>query len=219
MQTSFRCPWRLPKFRWAAPFVASPPKSFVKTMMQALLRSACAWWCHARVWAGNIHLHPVFTVAIQAVKTAANLPASALLRAAAGVHAEALHLEASWSADGALWVKPAAAADPRAITAAQNASANAAVAAVANGTHVPPAGSFNPASPAGAHALRFFARVQALALVSASRNDCAGFESADIEASSSPTWQSWVRSLSSVDRTSLRIWSGGAVRTPTRRHF
>ena len=83
----------------------------------------------------------MFTVAIQALKTAANLPASALLRAAAGVHAAALHLEASCSVDGVLRVKLAAAADPRAIAAARNASANAAAAAVANGTYVPPAGS------------------------------------------------------------------------------
>ena len=193
----------IPKFRWAAPFIASPPKSIVQTMMQALLRSACTWWCHARVWAGNIHLHPVLTVAIQALKTAASLPASALLRAAVGAHGATLHLEAAWSISGDLWVRLAASADPRAIEAAQKASAEAASAAIANGTQVPPTGSFDPASSAGAHALRVCARVQALASVRASRNDCAGFESADIEASSSPTWQSWVRSLSSVDRTSL----------------
>ena len=97
----------------------------------------------------------------------------------------------------------------RAIPTTRDASANAAVAAVVNGTHVPPAGSFN----------RCFANVEALALVRATRNDCAGFESADIEASSSPTWQSWARSLSRVDLTSLRNWHDGAVRTRTRLHF
>ena len=188
-------------------------------MMQALLRSACTWWCHARVWAGNIHLHPVLTVAIQALKTAASLPASALLRAAVGAHAASLRLEASWSALGDLWVRPVAGADSRAISAAEKASANTAIVAVANSTPVPPAGSFDPASPAGAHALRVCARVQALAAVRVSRNDCDGFDSADIEASSSAAWQAWMHSLSSDDRTSLRIWRGGAVRTPTRRHF
>ena len=45
-------------------------------MMQALLRSACTWWCHARVWAGNIYLYLVFTVAIVALETVANLRAT-----------------------------------------------------------------------------------------------------------------------------------------------
>ena len=205
----------IPKHRWAAPFIASPPKSIVQTMMQALLRSACTWWCHARVWAGNIHLHPVLTVAVQALKTAASLPASALLRAAVGAHAASLRLEASWSALGDLWVRPVAGADSRAISAAEKASANTAIVAVANSTPVPPAGSFDPASPAGAHALRVCARVQALAAVRVSRNDCDGLDSADIEASSSAAWQAWMHSLSSDDRKSLRIWRGGAVRSPT----
>ena len=93
--------------------------------------------------------------------------------------------------------------------AAERAAATAADAA---------AGLIDPASAAGAHALRAAARVKALGLVVASRFDADGIGQADGEAGSSPVWKRFVASLTLDERTLLRIYRGGAIRTPTRRH-
>ena len=71
-------------------------------------------------------------------------------------------------------------------------------------------------SAAGAHALRSAARVKALARVVATRFDTEGFN-ADVEAGSSPAWKRFVAALPLEERTLLRIFRCGAIRTPTKR--
>ena len=80
------------------------------------------------------------------------------------------------------------------------------------------AGLVDPASEAGAHALRSAARVQAIAMVSRARFDLEGLEQADVEAGSRPAWKRFVAALPFEERTLLRIFRCGAIRTPTRRY-
>ena len=79
-------------------------------------------------------------------------------------------------------------------------------------------GLVDPASPAGAHALRSAARVKALALASRGRYDIEGLDRADVETGSSPAWKRFLATLSSHERTLVRIYRCGAIRTPTKRH-
>ena len=93
--------------------------------------------------------------------------------------------------------------------AAERAAATAADAA---------AGLIDPASAPVAHALRAATRIKALWLVVASRFDADGIGEADVEAGSSPAWKRFVASLTLEERTLLRFYCDGAIRTPTRRH-
>ena len=81
---------------------------------------------------------------------------------------------------------------------------------------------FRPDSDAGAHALRVARRVVALGFRPASaktpRNDAEGIDLADVEAMSTTAWKRWVASLSPEQRKDLRLWRGGAIPTPIRRH-
>ena len=117
----------------------------------------------------------------------------------AGLHSQAMATVAGLAAE------TASDADEAAVRAA----ATAADASV---------GLVDPASAAGAHALRSAARVKALALDCRSRFDIEGLEQADVEAGSSPAWKRFVASLPYEERTLLRIFRCGAIRTPTRRH-
>ena len=60
--------------------------------------------------------------------------------------------------------------------------------------------------------------MKALARVTASRHDTEGILSADVEAGSSTAWKRFVAALPLEERTLLRIFRCGAIRTPTRRH-
>ena len=81
------------------------------------------------------------------------------------------------------------------------------------------AGLIDPASAPVAHALRAATRIKALWLVVASRFDADGIGQADVEAGSRPAWKRFVASLALEKRTLLRIYRGGAIRTPTRMHI
>ena len=80
------------------------------------------------------------------------------------------------------------------------------------------AGLIDPASDAGAHALRSAARVQALARASRARFDLEGLDRAAVEAGSSPAWKRFLAALPLDERTMIRVYRCGAIRTPTRRH-
>ena len=122
-----------PKFRWAAPLIAQPPAGIAIAMRRALLRTNCTWWCQARFWAENVHLHPNFAVAIQALKAAVGLARSNLLDDAVATHATVLDVETCRNAQGRLRVRAAAHADLRTTTAmASAATACAAAAALAS---------------------------------------------------------------------------------------
>ena len=62
------------------------------------------------------------------------------------------------------------------------------------------------------------ARVKALELVAVSRFDTEGLEEADVEAGSRPVWKRFVEALPLEEQVLLRVFRGGAIRTPTRRH-
>ena len=103
------------------------------------------------------------------------------------------------------------------VSEAASAADEAAVRAAANAADAI-AGLVDPASEAGAHALRSAARVKAVALVAASRYDAEGLLNADVEAGSRPAWKRFVAALPYDERTLLRIFRCGAIRTPTKRH-
>ena len=116
-------------------------------------------------------LHPNLALAVRSLKAAAGLPQSKVLICAVPQHAAQLHLVPRWDAKGDLWSRFRLAADARTWAAAAKAAGNAAC-------------EFNPASGAGAHALRSAARVEALTFAatarSARRNDQEGLEAADV---------------------------------------
>ena len=77
-------------------------------------------------------------------------------------------------------------------------------------------GICDPATEAGAHALRSAARVKALELVNTS---CLmPRASIDVEAASRQARKRFVNVLPVGDKLLLRIFRCGAIRTPTRRH-
>ena len=192
----------LPKFAWAAPFIEQPPPELATSLLRALLRTACTWWCKARFWTSQVLLHPNLALAVRSLKAAAGLPQSKVLICAVQQHAARLHLVPRWDAKGNLWIRPRLGADARSWAAAAQVAGNAAC-------------EFDPASGAGAHALRSAARVEVLAFAatarSAWRNDQEGLEAADVEIGSRPAWLEWVKSLDRTDAVRLRIWRCGAV--------
>ena len=54
----------MPKFAWAAPFIEQLPPTLATSLMRALLRTACTWWCNARFWACHAMLHPNLALAV-----------------------------------------------------------------------------------------------------------------------------------------------------------
>ena len=88
------------KFRWAAPLIAQPPAAIAHAMKRTLLRTNCTWWCQARFWVENVHLHPNLAVAIHALKAAVGLARSALLDDAVTTHAAVLDVEPCRNAQG-----------------------------------------------------------------------------------------------------------------------
>ena len=199
----------IPKFCWAAPFLEQPPPAVATTVASALLRTSCTWWCRARMWAANVTVHPNLALAIRALKAAVDLPRSTMLKAAVQCHAARLQLVAAWDSIGCLRIGPCADADQRVVRAAIKASDDR-------------SGVFYPASAAGGHALRSAARATALSFANCSpskkRQDQEGLEDADVEITSTSIWIQWVKTLDVEDRLWLRVWRGGAIRTPSRRH-
>ena len=114
----------IPKFRWAAPFVQQPLAEVAQVFYRKLLRTACTWWCVARFWADRVLLHPNLAVAIQGLKTAAQLPGSAVLEEACRVHADVLQLEpVAGTAAVGFRVRPRVGANRRILEAARRAAA------------------------------------------------------------------------------------------------
>ena len=193
-------------YRWAAPFVEVPPASLVASTFSAIANTRCSWWCRRRFWADRVAAHPQYGTAIHALRAAAGLPDSPLLRAAVAAHAGVLRLVPVWGAGGrGVWLRPAHGLDERAAAAAR-------AAAPAN---MP----FDASSERGQHVLRVCARAALLqpAVPSRRRWDEESIEAVDIEASSAPEWAEWRGSLSRRRRALLAIWRGGAVWTRTRR--
>lgn len=201
----------LPRFRWAAPLIESPPASMARLLHKAILASACTWWCQGRWWC---ELHPDLGTALAALGAAhrtAGSP-SAMLSLCLRVHAKALGLSiVSFDAMQGLWVRPCHGSDPRSRAAAR--AAHAAMEAPSG----LPLDAFRPDRPAGAHAARICARVAVLATVHRTRFDSEGVDTIDLEAQSAQAWKRWLRSLTPKQRSQLSIWRGGAVRTPMRR--
>jgi hypothetical protein len=203
-----------PKFWWAAPLLEPPPVGLVAALRQSIISSRCTWWCAGRWWAERIDLHPVLGTAMQSLKVAAGLAASAsdLLQHCVKMHAEALDLDVvAFDAYRGLWVRP------RDSSPAQARAAGRAAHDAHEEDYGLPAAAFRPETPAGAHAARICARAIALATVHHTRMDSEGIDAIDLEAQSHPAWRAWSRSLTPTARTALAIWRGGAVWTPTRR--
>lgn len=78
-------------------------------------------------------------------------------------------------------------------------------------------GALRADHPCGEHAARICARVVAIGLVSTRRHDAEGSGEIDLEAQSQKMWRTWLLGLTDEQRSQIRIWRGGAVRTPTRR--
>ena len=161
------------------------------------------------MWVANISVHPNLAFTIRSLKAAVDLPQSSMLHAAVRCHAARLQFSASWNSEGSLRICPCADADPLVVRAAGKASGD-------GSRH------FCLAIPAGALALRSAARATALSFARCSpsreRQDPEGLEDADVEITSTLTWIRWAKTLDAADRIRLRIWRGGAVRIPTRRH-
>ena len=68
----------------------------------------------------------------------------------------------------------------------------------------------------GAHAIRQLGRLRALKSAKTTRQDTDDIGNIDIEASSDPVWKKIKAALSENDASMLRIFRGGAIKTPTR---
>ena len=203
-----------PKWAWAAPLVEPPPARLAKDVLRAVTASRCTWWCQGRWWCDRIGLHPVLGTAVQAVRRADRFSAciSPTTLACVRAHAAKLRLQVvEYSAQRGCWVRPTAAADPRAQSAARAAHRKGPRAAGL------PADAFCTAHPAGEHAARVCARAVALSGIPDSRNDAEGTEAIDLEVQSHPTWRDWRKGLTAEQASRLAVWRGGAVYTPTRR--
>ena len=169
--------------------------------MRAIVRSGTTWWCLARFWADRVQLHPTLSLAVQTLKLANSLPLSAVLRASVSQHAQILQFDMI-EENACLLFRAKSDADPRIRARAP----------------------FRADTSEGAHVIRVAARVVALsfrpeACAKLTRYDLEGIESIDVEASSSQVWTQWAHSLSNEQRKDLRLWRGGAVPLPTRRHW
>ena len=207
-RAALACIYVLPKVLWAAPFVATPPASVSRDVMDAVLCAHCTWWCRARFFADRVNLHPGLTLAVRSLSTAHRfgVPPSPFLVRCVETHAATLHVQpVSFQATGLrLRVLPSASPQVRALLG---------VAAGGDDS------SFNAATPAGQHLLRVSARACALASFHPQRRDSEGLEHVDIGLLSAPSWKRFLASLPPDDAALLRVWRGGAVRTPTRRWF
>jgi hypothetical protein len=206
-----------PLTRWALPLMEPAPAALAKTLWQAVVSTSCSWWCQGRFWLENVQLHPVLGGSLQAMQAAAKetaMAASRTLQAAVNQHAAAIGLRVrQWSAQWGLVLEIPDGGDVRTRRAAM-------VAASAEGLDfVAEFGqrAFRPAAPAGAHAARVAARVEASRIIAKTRNDAEGADDIDIEAQSHPVWVGWRRSLKAEQKRQLTVWRQGAVWTPTRR--
>ena len=196
-----------PVWSWCLPYLQVPPQALAKHAMQALLCTACTWWCRGRSWVHRIDLHPVFGTAVAAIQAAVSTPADAwrAARPSLEAYAAALRLEVvAWH--GALPV----------LNASPNTLEHRLLASCCEQVHGHLA--LNPASSKGQHGLRAVARLQCLRQASETRFDYEGLLDSDIHAFSSASFVRWRNSLSSFQSLLLRIYRGGAVFTPTRRY-
>ena len=132
-----------PVWSWCLPYLQVPPQALAKHAMQALLCTACTWWCRGRFWVDRIDLHPVFGTAVAALQAAVSTPAAAwrAARPALEAYAAALRLEVvAWH--GALPV----------LNAAPNTLEHRLLASCGEQVHGHLA--LNPASSKGQHGLR-----------------------------------------------------------------
>ena len=116
----------LPRIRWAAPLVEPPPRGFPRLLRQAVLASACTWWCQGRWWADSIQTHPILGAAMQTLKAAGRLADKPprVLDVTLREHAKNLKLLiVCYNGDHGVWVRPADGADQRAVEAATAAAA------------------------------------------------------------------------------------------------
>jgi hypothetical protein len=207
----------LPMARWAAPFIEPPPLALDRAVMRAVVRTGNTWWCLARFWADRAQVCPTMATAIQTLKTAGkyfvNIPLS--VKGNICRHAALLGLDlVDVGEDGQVWVTPGADADYRLVDIAEEAS----LAAEVPWVHRLRGGVFCASDGKGQHTCRLAARIACLnrRRGKVRRNDDDGLEHADVEVLSTPTWQSWVRSLDARKRGALRIWRSGAVMSPAR---
>ena len=206
----------LPKWQWAAPFVAQPPPSLDSLALRSVLRTGCTWWCDRRFWADRVRFHPSLGTAVLALRSAGRVVGSQLWRAAVWAHATTLGLEPVGPTARGLhehgapvWIRAHAALDNRAaevVAAAAAASAGA------------PPGAFDAASSSGVHVLRVCARASLLQRRQRRpRQDEEGLERVCLQAQRSPTWSRYRDSLAGPQAVLLRVFRGGAAHTPTRR--
>ena len=94
----------MPKFSWAAPLMQPPPEALNFVAFRTLVGGG-KWWCIARYFADNIHLHPKLALAIQSLKRGANLAKSTTMSLALKTHADVLNLQVV-SHDEELLVQP-----------------------------------------------------------------------------------------------------------------
>jgi len=200
----------IPLCTWASPWFTDPP-DFSFALRKSILRTKCSWWCHSRFYADRIYLHPVFITAIHGLCDIARHIGSVSnhLFHAMDVHAGRLRFEAKIVAD-AVWVKPLPHCDRRVVQ----------FLAELDPLDLNIDRFFNVASSATKHALRLSARCLVMCKAATSgRYDIDGINDIDMNLQSNRKWTEYRKALSRDDANRLSFIRGGAIRTPTRRHF
>ena len=186
-------------------------------LRKAIINSQCNWWCPPRFWVPIVTTHPRYAPAIAAFSQARKLCNDQSQHLHCVLHRLAAHINVTYhgfNAKGPV-VAPAPNAHPHVhqlFRARRRADSS---------SHPTPPGATNTitiANDATDHIIRMAARYTLWADISLKRNDAESCQHVDLEASSNPNFTKWVKSLDEISAARLRIFRGGAAKTPTRTH-
>ena len=205
----FLLTFALPRLTWAAPYVPAVPVFLAASWRRALRPSSCTWWCAGRVWADSITAHPVFAAAFACLREAARprTKTEPVVTACVRHHASTLGLSVYGVPPAFHLVLPPH-DDPRLIAAFARLAAQ----------HQADPLRYRPDWDDG-HLLHVTARVRALSRIKPTRADSEEADDVDVEAQSHPAFTAWSRSLQGQEAAFLRVFRGGAIKTPTRRYW
>ena len=187
-------------------------------LRQSIINSKCSWWCPPRFWVPIITAHPRYAPVIAAFSQARKLTDTQSPHLHQAMHRHAAHINTTYHGfhtNGPI-IAPADDAHPhlRKLFRQHRRS---------NPSDNPP----NPrnvtdaiaiSNTAADHLIRMAARYSIWSCINTERNDTESCQHADLEVSSHPSFTKWTKTLCALDQSRLRIFRGGASKTPTRTH-
>ena len=203
-----------PLFNWAAPFMDTHPnwhKLAIK-LRQSIIHSKCSWWCPPRFWIPLITTHPRYAPVIAAFTQARKLTNDQSPHLHHVLHRHATHIGVTYHGfdnHGPI-IAPGPDAHPhlRKLFREHRHSMPSKSPNVTDAITV--------SNSAADHLVRMAARYSIWTSINPERHDAEAYHLADLQASSHPLFTKWTKTLSPLEASRLRIFRGGASKTPTR---